>query len=1037
MRSGGSPVISTVVRAVSTTDNFAVLGRESQVTESRFSYHDGYYEGIEQEFRGFGAADATTIGDWNNPTVHSRTWFLQGRRPSDIAGDRLAHNPYEALKGREYLTEVFDDEGAYLSTSFATLTNRMLATGIDGRPIHFAYVYDTNELRYDTTPFVPGGSTLELEWILDESVDPGTGEPGASTVARTRTVTVRADSDHVSRIRTRWYRVANVGLTQRRLDSGQISLNGIGAFDDRIDHLSSPVLLNDGGQWIWRTSQTYVADNVTHPLGSTPLQRTFHYFTPEGDESRTILSHGTFEAQAFGGEASFPGEGGAQSYTQTAANQNLSFAYDAWGQPLTQCVGDNISGNPTLFRSGCLRYSRTAYDTAFEQVVTTETIFTSRSSSSSGDSLESSGEWDRGLGAITRVTDPNGLHSTVSYDGLGRLTSVTPPNVAGCTGENVATHLHYELTPNPSAQPISRVRSITELGCDGVGTGDTLESIAYVDGLGRTRAALATNDGSSWVRSGLTTLDRKGTVRRTYQTDLYAGSTTSWAAVVALPSTPYAVVRYDAFGRTRGVIAEDHSVTWTSYHSLSTDVCDPLDNDPSSPFFHTCATTVVDGFGRTIDQILRNVDPDSGATETYHLWSYYRADGSVMGLVRANGGTRPSWYTGTLPAESVVRTFTYDTHGRRVASHDPDTDSPGGVPGSDTWRYLYNKANDLIAVRDPRGCGQNFFYDHAGRLRGEQYVACTEAQRANAEGPSITLNGAAVDNLIADVLVTGNRALDVVYEYDDYAGATWASGVLPAGAGDVAQGRATSVTDRGQRAAIAYDDRGNAVWTARQMAVISAPIGLDAFIDSVDGLPVQDEQPATNGTVTYDDDHTYVRTATFDHAGRPREIELPTDPDFSGTAPVIQGELLYNTRGLPSQALARVGTTEQVIVQSIEYLRDGLVSSITYGDDDDGSGAGSRTPTQSQTTYDARRRPTRMWTTRQVTGLSDGPGEHSPLDDVTVVVDQQLGWDAANNLIAITDHRDPSQWGAGNLPQSVEVRHDALYRVIAADYSYT
>jgi hypothetical protein len=67
IRSNASPVISTVVRSVSTTERFDVLGREAQITESQFAYHDGYYEGIEQEFRGFGAADAVHGGGLEQP----------------------------------------------------------------------------------------------------------------------------------------------------------------------------------------------------------------------------------------------------------------------------------------------------------------------------------------------------------------------------------------------------------------------------------------------------------------------------------------------------------------------------------------------------------------------------------------------------------------------------------------------------------------------------------------------------------------------------------------------------------------------------------------------------------------------------------------------------------------------------------------------------------------------------------------------------------------------------------------------------------
>ncbi|MGE0786429.1 MAG: hypothetical protein AB7S26_12235 [Sandaracinaceae bacterium] len=65
----------------------------------------------------------------------------------------------------------------------------------------------------------------------------------------------------------------------------------------------------------------------------------------------------------------------------------------------------------------------------------------------------------------------------------------------------------------------------------------------------------------------------------------------------------------------------------------------------------------------------------------------------------------------------VTRTFTPDRFGRRLTSDDPDTDDPGGTTNSRTWRYLYNKANDLVAVRDPRGCGHYVYrWDELNRI---------------------------------------------------------------------------------------------------------------------------------------------------------------------------------------------------------------------------------------------------------------------------------------------------------------------------------
>ncbi|MCZ7678645.1 MAG: hypothetical protein M5U28_07700 [Sandaracinaceae bacterium] len=46
-------------------------------------------------------------------------------------------------------------------------------------------------------------------------------------------------------------------------------------------------------------------------------------------------------------------------------------------------------------------------------------------------------------------------------------------------------------------------------------------------------------------------------------------------------------------------------------------------------------------------------------------------------------------------------------------------------------------------------------------------------------------------------------------------------------------------------------------------------------------------------------------------------------------------------------------------------------------------------------------------------------------------------WDAANNLVAQIDDRDAGEWPAGHRPQSVNIRHDALYRVVGAEFDYT
>lgn len=78
----------------------------------------------------------------------------------------------------------------------------------------------------------------------------------------------------------------------------------------------------------------------------------------------------------------------------------------------------------------------------------------------------------------------------------------------------------------------------------------SLESHAYVDGLGRARMSLAEADTSrgdagEWVRSGLVSFDAKGGAAREYLPDFQGQPDFA----PALPTSRYASTAYDALGR--------------------------------------------------------------------------------------------------------------------------------------------------------------------------------------------------------------------------------------------------------------------------------------------------------------------------------------------------------------------------------------------------------------------------------------------------------------------------------------------------------
>ena len=477
-------------------------------------------------------------------------------------------------------------------------------------------------------------------------------------------------------------------------------------------------------------------------------------------------------------------------------------------------------------------------------------------------------------------------------------------------------------------------------------------------------------------------------------------------------------------------------MTCTTYHALSSDVCDHLDMSSDPVHAGTCTTTRNDGHGRAVDQVLRNRDGPYATVQYYRLFTDYRADNAVTAITRAE--TTTDGLRGVAPVVSghqTARTFTYDTVARRIGSTDPDSDSQSGscTAATCTWRYLYSEVGDLVAVRDPRGCGQNFYYDKAGRLIGEDYVECAEALPSG-DLPVDEVPASAVA-LVANI--GAPRDVDVRYYYEDDTAPAWTLG-YPEVASNITnrryEGRLLAVSDRGQRSAMAYDARGQVSWAMRQMAVLeNGPRVTVTDADPGPGLPpVTTETPVIGVARAYDEAHTYQRTAAYDHGGRPTSMVLPTDPDWTGTgaAPVIGGLVSYDARGLPNAVTLTMDAASRPIVSDIRYTEHGLVREVVYGDTTGPDGS-ARDATTSTTRYDACLRPREFETNRDATS-----GTGRDLGLVTTPMHQQLVWDEANNLVRVEDLRIAEEWPDSFRPQSVDIWHDALYRVVDAEYTY-
>jgi RHS repeat-associated protein len=1024
---GTSPVISNVVRAMQTSDQFDLLGREENVVRTEYRYHNGYYDGIEQEFRGFGAADAIAIGDAVHPTATTRTHFHQGRRPSGLANDRTVDNPFEALKGRAFLTESFDAAGRYLSTVHSSYTLRWLYEGLDTRMVQYAFVHATDELRYDTTAFVAANVPFDIAVALRVGLVGTTPFELPSTIWRRGTT--------YAHLRGTVDVVDNAGNMHQQSAWGRIRGENGETPAERIVSRAVPVLVNPS-EWIWRTARTFVnGDGTSVDLGDTSFT-----YSSQGDLLLSTTVAGIPAANDFSGDT---GMSPAEGYTQTSSSIEGSSTYDSWGNSVESCGGADIAGGA----AGCLRYGNITYDTAYRSLPITEAIAVEVASSPDPPgytivngfrALATQATWHRGYGLLLTATDPNSQTTTVRYDGLGRLTAIYAPDNATIP----AHRFTYDLVPGGA--PVSVVHAYR--GTNGGSISVSVKTRAYVDGLGRTRAALA-DDTTNWEQSGVAQFTARGTARRVWQPVFVTGTTPSLSSAVAIPSAATHTGSlgcptdslYDAWGRVVAVTecAGDPlaATTATSYRPLSTEVYDPFDlvsGPPAHPFFNTPSIARMDGHGRVIEQILQNKRFDGttwGDVEFYRLKSTYRPDGAVTAIERAQVDSA-LFGAGYVSSRHVERTFSYDTIGRRIAATDPDTDNAGAAAGARTWRYLFNEVGDLAAVRDPRGCGQNFYYDRAGRLVAEDYVRCDEAQ----------LQGELPDDdvppgTIGLTSLAAARMVDVRHHFDvDPPWTTDITGTTPAPsparpATTFLLGRLTATSDRGARTLLAYDARGRTAWTGRQVAMIPS----DSYATTTLADPpavVTDDEIDDDASRLYDTSVTYVTVPQYDHGDRPEYLTFPRDPDYSGTgsAPVIKGRLYYDGRSLPRRADLIVDSTTYPLLTPISYSRDRLVTNIQYDHQKPGMVDSSLV-----FTYDARRRVLRESLART--------GDTSlPADDLNrvggFVFFRQHVWDAASNLVELRDDVSPAEFPAGYKPSRTRIDYDALYRVARARIDY-
>ncbi|WP_328606858.1 polymorphic toxin-type HINT domain-containing protein [Amycolatopsis sp. NBC_00345] len=303
-------------------------------------------------------------------------------------------------------------------------------------------------------------------------------------------------------------------------------------------------------------------------------------------------------------------------------------------------------------------------------------------------------------GAILAEIDNSGMRTDATYDPLARITAVWSPGHDKSQNAQPTTTYEYSVTADTGK--VSYVATKTLLANAGYST-----SYALVDGLGRTiqtQAPTPYSQGGRLIADSL--YDSQGRVCTTHNNywngDSGPDKTLHVVQHNAVPNSTFTT--YDSAGRTIGVAyALDGTEQWrttTKYDGDRTVTIPPVGG--------TATAAVTNGLGQNVQTIQFHDRDHTGTTDPGDVTTYtYTPGGQPATVTDATGNN--TWTT------------SYDLHGRKASSTDPDT---GAIS------YTYDDADRLATSTDAMHRTLAYSYDNIGRRTGEYQDSLTGTKLA-------------------------------------------------------------------------------------------------------------------------------------------------------------------------------------------------------------------------------------------------------------------------------------------------------------------
>lgn len=665
------PFPVTVVASIVVSDS---LGHEYT---TRYRYHDGYYEPIEKQFRGFGEVEQIEVGDASAPTLVSRSHFDTGRF-------------FDAMKGRLLRSSAETEDGGVFTRETTTWADppRRVGTGTNGVPVRFAH---------------PIASVREIL------------ERGAGTPRRLESETA----------------FDNYGNLIRRSDYGIVENGDRSAFDDEritvtefavntnkwIIHAPTRQFTQDeNGAVISRSEmfyddETFSGNNLgSVTVGNMTLRRDWIDPTqPAAYVNSLRTKYDTY------GNAILSLDPLAQASGDPATGHVREMAYDdafhAHAERETIHIGSN---SPPLVATASYDVGLSTVNRAidFNGNITTYT--------------------HDALGRLSSIVKPGDTAAfpTMEYD----YALAVPVNFSssGLTRTGLVNHVETrQLDRAPGTAGAKRDHYfISRQFGDGLGRSLMTRTEAEpAEGSSTPRVAVngavlfnARMKPARVLNPFFTTKNGSFDELLAYEPIESAGwqgqfHLSGELVSLDLAAAHQAATDYDATLRAVRSTNPDGTQARTEFEPLSVREFDENDLNPASPYFDTPRVQFSDGLGRLIqvDEIVK-LNDDGNPSDTAQTWTTrYRFDLNDR-------------LTRVTDAQNNLKELRYDGLQRKIWMNDPDA----GISSN-----RYDEASNMLETTDAKGQRISYSYDGVNRMLTEDYHDENSAEFSYHRSPDI------------------------------------------------------------------------------------------------------------------------------------------------------------------------------------------------------------------------------------------------------------------------------------------------------------